>query len=99
MRHTDGMPELADVEYFRQFFSRHAAGKQVAAVWVDPTILRNATPEALGAALHRRRFEEPERLGKWLICRTDGPVLLLHFGMTGDLIWSEEEPAAIGTIG
>ncbi|HEX2068642.1 MAG TPA: DNA-formamidopyrimidine glycosylase family protein [Actinomycetota bacterium] len=87
------MPELADVEYFRQFFSRHAAGKQVAGVWVDPTILRNATPEILEAALRGRRFEEPERLGKWLICRTDGPVLLLHFGMTGDLIWSEEEPA------
>ena len=87
------MPELADVEYFRRFFSRHAAGKRVARVWVDPTILRNATPEALEAALRRRRFEEPDRLGKWLICPTDGPVLLLHFGMTGDLIWSEEEPA------
>ena len=88
-----GMPELADVEHFRRFFSRYAAGKHVAGVWVDPTILRNATPQALEAVLRRRHFEEPDRLGKWLICRTDGPVLLLHFGMTGDLIWSEEEPA------
>ncbi|HEX2089980.1 MAG TPA: DNA-formamidopyrimidine glycosylase family protein [Actinomycetota bacterium] len=86
------MPELADVEYFRRFFSRHAAGKRVAGVWVDPTILRNATPDALQVLLRRRRFEEPGRLGKWLICPTDGPVLLLHFGMTGDLISSDEEP-------
>ena len=85
------MPELADVEHFKRFFSRHAAGKKVAGVWVDPTILRNATPEALEAVLRRHRFEEPDRLGKWLICPTDGPVLLLHFGMTGDLVWSEHE--------
>lgn len=86
------MPELADVEHFKRFFSRHAAGKRVAGVWVDPTILRNATPDALESALLRRRFEEPDRLGKWLICPTDGPVLLLHFGMTGDLISSQEGP-------
>ncbi len=85
------MPELADVEHFRRFFARHAAGKRVAAVWADPTILRNAPPEGLEASLRRHRFEEPDRVGKWLICPTDGPVLLLHFGMTGDLIWSEDE--------
>jgi formamidopyrimidine-DNA glycosylase len=86
------MPELADVEHFRRFFSRHAAGKKVTGVWADPTTLRNATPEALEASLRRHRFGEPDRLGKWLICPTGGPVLVLHFGMTGDLIWSEEEP-------
>ncbi len=87
------MPELADVEHFRRFFARHAAGKRVVGVWADPTIVRNAPPETLEASLRRRRFEEPNRLGKWLICPTDGPVLLLHFGMTGDLIWSDDEPA------
>lgn len=37
--------------------------------------------------LARRTFERPERKGKWLICPTEEPVLLLHFGMTGDLLW------------
>jgi formamidopyrimidine-DNA glycosylase len=61
-------------------------------VWADPTIVRNATAEALGGALIGHRFEDPARLGKWLICPTDGPDLLLHFGMTGDLVWSGDEP-------
>src|SRR5205807_1111975 len=39
-----------------------------------------------------RRFDEPNRHGKWLACPTDGPSLLLHFGMTGDLVWSRDEP-------
>lgn len=87
------MPELADVEHFRRFFHRHASGKRVAEVWADPTILRNVTADVLSAALLRRRFAEPKRVGKWLMCPTDGPVLLLHFGMTGDLIWSGDEPS------
>jgi formamidopyrimidine-DNA glycosylase len=86
------MPELPDVEHFRRFFARHATGKAVRSVESDPTIVRNATPEALQSALRGRRFQEPNRHGKWLICWTDGPALLLHFGMTGDLVWSGDEP-------
>jgi formamidopyrimidine-DNA glycosylase len=86
------MPELPDVEHYRLFFSEHATGRTVARLHADPTIVRNATPRALGAALHGRRFEEPTRHGKWLTAWTDGPALLLHFGMTGDLVWSGDEP-------
>jgi formamidopyrimidine-DNA glycosylase len=86
------MPELPDVEAFRRFFREHAAGKTVRAIGADPTILRNTTPRGLANALRGRRFEEPTRHGKWLIAWTDGPALLLHFGMTGDLIWSGDEP-------
>jgi formamidopyrimidine-DNA glycosylase len=86
------MPELPDVEHYRRFFSEHAAGKTVAGVRADPTIVRNATPRMLASALKGRRFEEPTRHGKWLTAWTDGPALLLHFGMTGDLVWSGDEP-------
>ena len=86
------MPELPDVEAYRRFFRRYAAGKRIERVSADPTIVRNATPHALDQALRGRRFSDPDRHGKWLISRTDGPTLLLHFGMTGDLIWSGEEP-------
>lgn len=87
------MPELPDVEAYRRFFLEHGAGRTVRRVVVpDATIVRNATPRGLDAALRGRRFEEPERHGKWLLCWTDGPALLLHFGMTGDLIWSGDEP-------
>jgi formamidopyrimidine-DNA glycosylase len=86
------VPELPDVERFRRAFARRAAGRTVAAVWADPTILRNTTVEELGRALVGRRFEEPERRGKWLVAWTDGAALLLHFGMTGDVVWSGDEP-------
>jgi len=86
------MPELPDVEVYRRFFRRYAAGKTVETISADPTIVRNATPQALRQALRGKTFEDPDRHGKWLICRTEGPALLLHFGMTGDLVWSGEEP-------
>jgi formamidopyrimidine-DNA glycosylase len=87
------VPELPDVEQFRRFFRVHATGRTVATVVADPTILRNTTSRTLGAALRARTFLEPARHGKWLIGWTDGPALLLHFGMTGDLVWSGDEPA------
>ncbi len=87
------MPELPDVEHYRRFFAQHATGKTVARVgYADPTIVRNTTPRSLAAALRARRFDEPNRHGKWLIAWTDGPALLLHFGMTGELVWSGDEP-------
>jgi formamidopyrimidine-DNA glycosylase len=86
------VPELPDVEAYRRFFRAHATGRVVRSVSADPTVVRNSTPASLDRAFRGRRLEEPERHGKWLICWTDGPALLLHFGMTGDLIWSDQEP-------
>ncbi len=86
------MPELPDVEAYRRFFREHATRRRIVRVVVtEPSILRNASPEALDRILRGRRFGEPSRRGKWLLCRAGGPVLLLHFGMTGDLVWSADE--------
>lgn len=57
---------------------------------LDPAIVRNASPRELDDALRGHRLEKPERHGKWLIARTAGPSLLLHFGMTGELRWSAD---------
>lgn len=83
------MPELPDVEHFRRYLKRYVRGKQVRAVEVnDPDVLKNTRPQTLGRVLKGRRFTEPERHGKWLLARTGGPTLLLHFGMTGTLDWT-----------
>jgi formamidopyrimidine-DNA glycosylase len=92
MLHTWGVPELPDVEAYRRFFGRYAAGRTVRAVEADPTIVRGTDPAALDRALRGQRFAEPERHGKWMIGWTGGPALLLHFGMTGRLVWSGLEP-------
>jgi formamidopyrimidine-DNA glycosylase len=87
------VPELPDVEGFRRVFDRYAAGKRVRRVHrIDVSMLRNTSPLGLGRALRDRRFERPDRHGKLLVCRTDTPTLVLHFGMTGRLVWSGDEP-------
>jgi formamidopyrimidine-DNA glycosylase len=81
------MPELPDVEHARRFLARHAGGRRIErTVVTDHGILRNVTARTLGRALRDQRFEDPDRHGKWLIAWTTGPVVLLHFGMTGELV-------------
>jgi formamidopyrimidine-DNA glycosylase len=88
------VPELPEVETYRRFFAAHASGKAVRDVVVpDPAIVRNTSPRSVGTVLRGRRFEQPGRHGKWLVCPAGGPALLFHFGMTGDLIWSGDEPS------
>jgi formamidopyrimidine-DNA glycosylase len=64
-------------------------GKRVHGVRaIDRGMLRNSSPTGLGRALSGRRFASARRHGKLLVCPTDGPALLLHFGMTGTFVWS-----------
>lgn len=83
------MPELPDVEGFRRHWSRYVTGQRVRRIEVPtPAIVRNRSAQALRRSLTGRRFERPDRHGKWMIAPTDGPTLLLHYGMTGGLQWS-----------
>jgi formamidopyrimidine-DNA glycosylase len=85
------VPELPDVEHFKRRFAGAAEGRRVAEILVtDPGILRNVTALELDRAFRGHRFDEPRRRGKWLIAPTDGPALLIHFGMTGDLSWAPD---------
>ena len=82
------MPELPDVEGFRRTFVERAKGKRVRAVrGIDRSMLRSTSPQGLARALDGRRFGDPERQGKLLVCPADGVALLLHFGMTGTFVW------------
>lgn len=83
------MPELPDVEGFRAVLAEHATGRQIEHVEVlDAGVLRDVSARHLMRSLWGHRFGDPERHGKWLIARTDGPALLMHFGMAGGLHWS-----------
>jgi formamidopyrimidine-DNA glycosylase len=86
------VPELPDVEASRRFLAEHATGRRIDRVrTTDDGILRNVSARSLDRALRGHRFEEPTRHGKWLLAWTTGPVVLLHFGMTGELGWAEDE--------
>lgn len=80
------------MEHERRWFAEHAAGRRVERVVIaDPAIVRNASSIDVDRALRGRTFGPPDRKGKWLIAWTDGPALLLHFGMTGRLIWAPND--------
>jgi formamidopyrimidine-DNA glycosylase len=87
------VPELPDVEGFRSVLARHALGQRVIRTDVaDAGVLRGVTARQLDDGLRGRCFTRAERHGKWLIARTGGPTVLLHFGMTGCLEWAGDGP-------
>jgi formamidopyrimidine-DNA glycosylase len=87
------VPELPDVEGFRRTM-RAAVGRPIESVEVpDRTMLRNASPQALGRHLKGARFREPQRHGKWLLAPAGQATVLMHFGMTGLLEWTGRDSA------
>jgi formamidopyrimidine-DNA glycosylase len=95
------VPELPDVEGFRRLLQTHVAGEIVTKVEVrDPGVVRSCTAAAFIGRLKGRRFAAPERRGKWLLARSDGPTILFHFGMTGSLVWEPpgEEPVRFDRV-
>ncbi|MEU3274184.1 DNA-formamidopyrimidine glycosylase family protein [Saccharomonospora sp. NPDC006951] len=91
------MPELPDVEGFRRVLAEHAAGVPIRKVDVhDRQVLHDTNAAALREALSGNRFAEPRRHGKWLIAGIDGDrrTVLIHFGMTGELVWTERDASA-----
>ncbi|HEX6513160.1 MAG TPA: DNA-formamidopyrimidine glycosylase family protein [Chloroflexota bacterium] len=86
------MPELPDVEGFRRELARDALGRLIQRVEVtDSGVLRNVGAAMLHRALRGEHIARPERHGKWLLARTTGPTVMLHFGMTGSLCWWPNE--------
>ncbi|OEU90809.1 formamidopyrimidine-DNA glycosylase [Streptomyces abyssalis] len=81
------MPELPDVEGFRRILDSCARNRPIQRIEVHDTgVLHGVSAPRLRRELEGRSFTEPARHGKWLLARTGGPTLMLHFGMTGQLV-------------
>ena len=88
------MPELPEVESYRQLVEANGLGRTISAVEaIDPRYLRGATRrdgglrETVIAALEGHQFVRARRVGKLALLDTDADATLgLHFGMTGTLI-------------
>lgn len=87
------MPELPDVETFKNYLESTAMRQPVAHVTVlAERVLRDITPQTLGRRLKGRQFVDTRRHGKYLFARLDRDGwLLLHFGMTGYLKYYAQE--------
>lgn len=85
------MPELPDVEVFRQYIDATALHKTIQRVDVyDADRVMQCSVPQLKRRLTGRRFDATQRHGKHLGVRVDtGSWLMLHFGMTGELDYAK----------
>ncbi len=81
------MPELPDVEVYRQYLEATSLHQRVERVHVEsPALLTGTNPQGLGRALHRKSLKTTHRHGKYLFAGlSGGRWLVLHFGMSGEL--------------
>ncbi|MGW6731958.1 DNA-formamidopyrimidine glycosylase family protein [Streptomyces sp. NPDC055013] len=89
------MPELPDVEGFRNVLQSCAKGRTIRRVDVrDPGVLHGVSTRRLRHSREGRRVTGAVQHAKWLLARTGGPTLALHFGMTGPLLCAHPDDAA-----
>jgi|SRR5436190_3211480 len=89
------MPELPEVEMFKNYVERHALGQTVARVRVlDARIVGT---RRLGS-LAGRTFRSARRHGKHLFVDAGDVWLHMHFGMTGDLAYYDDEPPRFARV-
>lgn len=98
------MPELPEVEVFRQFVVRYVQGKRIDAVTVNnPKILQGPSPQGLQKATIGYTVSDTERRGKQLFVKlTQGKKahwLLFHFGMTGYFSWFDDKQTIVNAYG
>jgi formamidopyrimidine-DNA glycosylase len=83
------MPELPEVEVVRRDLEREVDGKRVKAVEVDGmrSVRRHHNRKQFAHRLEGKRITGVERRGKYILVRLEGgDVLVIHLGMSGQLL-------------
>ena len=83
------MPELPEVEVVRRDLEREIVGKRIKAVEVDGmrSVRRHHNRKQFINRLEGKRITGVERRGKYILCRLEGgDVLVIHLGMSGQLL-------------
>ncbi len=82
------MPELPEVETVRRTIAPRLVGRRiVAAEFRCPRVLRGGDPQEMARRLAGRKVEGVSRRGKFLLIAVEGGlILLVHLGMTGNLV-------------
>lgn len=87
------MPELPDVENFKQYIDATSLHHKISETEVHNTkILKGISKARLADTLNGTSLESCRRHGKYLLIKTSGDVwLVMHFGMTGSLNYAKQE--------
>lgn len=93
--HLLKMPELPEVETYRRFINEVAVGQTITGLEVRDAHVLAVPEDELRAALLGRTITGTGRLGKNCFLNLDnGRLLVLHFGMTGDIGAYRDAPDA-----
>lgn len=92
------MPELPEVETVRRAMATHLVGRRVTHAWTDGLRLREPLSRQAVTSLVDERVEAAHRRAKFLLFPlSSGRTLLIHLGMTGNLVFragANAEPTA-----
>ncbi|HYW97401.1 MAG TPA: DNA-formamidopyrimidine glycosylase family protein [Bacteroidales bacterium] len=81
------MPELPDVEIFRQYAEKHALNKKIKDVeYFDSRVLQTSK-QMITTSLKGKELSGTQRRGKYLFLRAGDRYMVMHFGMTGYLVY------------
>ncbi len=96
------MPELPDVEVFKQYLDATSLHKKIDKLEFGDDILFDADQEVLEKKLQGKELSKTHRIGKHLLVQVkNDDWLSLHFGMTGKLEYYQrngEEPEYQGFV-
>ncbi len=81
------MPELPEVETIRRTLAQHLPGRRICEVEIRLPKLVSPEPERFQHLLRGQRFSSFARRGKLLLAHLSDWVLLVHFRLTGQLIY------------
>lgn len=84
------MPELPDVEVFKNYCHRYILDRKIDRVTARNNRVMKSSPATLKKHLEGRAFTQTARHGKYLFLATDDRELVLHFGMTGSVLYMED---------
>ena len=82
------MPELPEVETIRRYLATHLVGQTICRALLYTKKLRRPIP-ALNRILPHLVVSDVRRLGKYLLICFDQGTLIMHFGMSGRLHWTQ----------
>jgi formamidopyrimidine-DNA glycosylase len=87
------MPELPEIEAYRKYIEHTSLGQRIVKVQLRTQhMLLHTTDKALKDTLEGNTFKDTFRHGKFLfIMLKSKESLMLHFGMTGDLDYTESD--------
>ena len=86
------MPELPDVEVFREYCRQNILDRKIERLTIKNSRVMKSSASTLRKHLQGAVFRQTARHGKYLFLATDTRELVLHFGMTGHVRFTDEHP-------